>query len=108
MCYLHGLIGEIYYHRKGREAEWFVHYEERWNWRQEGGSCSCSVGNDELHCPSTEPVTNASASGPVPSSFENTDHLVSFCESQSCILAQEEEQELQSGDPPLTECVLLC
>ncbi|CAH6788501.1 Gpr155 [Phodopus roborovskii] len=74
----------------------------------ETNCCSCSLGNGDLRCPSIEPVTNASASGPVPSSFEKTDHCVSRCDSQSCILAQEEEQYLQTGDPQLTRHVLLC
>ncbi|NP_001263373.1 lysosomal cholesterol signaling protein isoform 4 [Mus musculus] len=74
----------------------------------ETSCCSCSLGNGELRCPSIEPVTNSSASGPMPSSFEKTDHCVSRCDSQSCILAQEEEQYLQSGDPQLTRHVLLC
>lgn len=33
---------------------------------------------------------------------------MSRCDSQSCILAQEEEQYLQTGDPQLTRHVLLC
>uniref|UniRef100_A0A8C6MRQ9 G protein-coupled receptor 155 n=1 Tax=Mus spicilegus TaxID=10103 RepID=A0A8C6MRQ9_MUSSI len=74
----------------------------------ETSCCSCSLGNGELRCPSIEPVRNSSASGPMPSSFEKTDHCVSRCDSQSCILAQEEEQYLQSGDPQLTRHVLLC
>lgn len=74
----------------------------------ETSCCSCSLGNGELHCPSTEAVANASSSGPVTSSTEKNDHCVSRCNSQSCILAQEEEQYLQSGDPQLTRHVLLC
>ncbi|CAO2597038.1 Integral membrane protein GPR155 [Lemmus lemmus] len=74
----------------------------------ETSCCSCSLGNGDLRCPSIEPVTDTSASGPVPSSFEKTDHCVSRCDSQSCILAQEEEQYLQTGDPQLTRHVLLC
>lgn len=42
------------------------------------GCCSGSLGNDELHCPSIEPVTNTSGSGPVSSSFEKIDHYVSY------------------------------
>ncbi|XP_014588025.3 lysosomal cholesterol signaling protein isoform X2 [Equus caballus] len=74
----------------------------------ETSCCSCSMGNGELHCPSTEPVANTSTSGPVTPSFEKNDHCVSRCNSQSCILAQEEEQYLQSGDQQLTRHVLLC
>ncbi|ERE71971.1 integral membrane protein [Cricetulus griseus] len=74
----------------------------------ERSCCSCSLGNGDLCCPSTEPVMNASASGPMPSSIEKTDHCVSRCDSQSCILAQEEELYLQTGDPQLTRHVLLC
>ncbi|XP_055456657.1 integral membrane protein GPR155 isoform X2 [Psammomys obesus] len=74
----------------------------------ETSCCSCSLGNGELRCPSVEPVTRASTGGPVPSSFEKTEPCVSGCDSQSCILAQEEEQYLQSGDPQLTRHVLLC
>ena len=36
------------------------------------------------------------------------EHCVSRCNSQSCILAQEEEQYLHSGDQQLTRHVLLC
>ncbi|KAH0499894.1 Integral membrane protein GPR155 [Microtus ochrogaster] len=72
------------------------------------GCCSCSLGNGDLRCPSIEPVTDTSASGPMSSSFEKTDHCVSRCDLQSCILAQEEEQYLQTGDPQLTRHVLLC
>ncbi|XP_059132998.1 T-lymphocyte activation antigen CD80 [Peromyscus eremicus] len=43
-------------------------------------------------------ITKTSASGPMPSSFEKTDHCMSRCDSQRCILAQEEEQQLQNGD----------
>uniref|UniRef100_A0A8C6WAH4 G protein-coupled receptor 155 n=1 Tax=Nannospalax galili TaxID=1026970 RepID=A0A8C6WAH4_NANGA len=74
----------------------------------ETSCCSCSWGNGELHCPSTEPVANTSTSGPVTSSIEKNDHCVSRCNSQSCILVQEEEQYLQNGDPQLTQHVLLC
>nr|XP_042131397.1 integral membrane protein GPR155 isoform X2 [Peromyscus maniculatus bairdii] len=74
----------------------------------ETSCCSCSLGNGDVHCPSIEPVTTASASGPVPPSFEKTDRCVSHCDSRSCILAQEEEQHLQTGDPQLTRHVLLC
>ncbi|KAM4859157.1 lysosomal cholesterol signaling protein isoform 2-T4 [Thomomys bottae] len=74
----------------------------------ETGCCSCSIGNGELHCPSTEPVANTSSSRPVTPSFEKNDPCVSRCNSQSCILAQEEEQYLQSGDQQLTRHVLLC
>ncbi|XP_070437671.1 lysosomal cholesterol signaling protein isoform X2 [Equus przewalskii] len=74
----------------------------------ETSCCSCSMGNGELHCPSTEPVANTSTSGPMTPSFEKNDHCVSRCNSQSCILAQEEEQYLQSGDQQLTRHVLLC
>ncbi|KAK2492628.1 hypothetical protein MC885_019149 [Smutsia gigantea] len=70
--------------------------------------CSCSMGNGELHCPSTEPVANTSTLGPGTASFEKNDHCLSPCNSQSCILAQEEEQYLQSGDQQLTRHVLLC
>uniref|UniRef100_A0A2K6NYK8 G protein-coupled receptor 155 n=1 Tax=Rhinopithecus roxellana TaxID=61622 RepID=A0A2K6NYK8_RHIRO len=74
----------------------------------ETSCCSCSMGNGELHCPSIEPIANASTSEPVIPSFEKNDHCVSRCNSQSCILAQEEEQYLQSGDQQLTRHVLLC
>uniref|UniRef100_A0A2I3HRD3 G protein-coupled receptor 155 n=1 Tax=Nomascus leucogenys TaxID=61853 RepID=A0A2I3HRD3_NOMLE len=70
--------------------------------------CSCSMGNGELHCPSIEPIANTSTSEPVIPSFEKNNHCVSRCNSQSCILAQEEEQYLQSGDQQLTRHVLLC
>lgn len=36
------------------------------------GCCSCSMGNGELCCPSTEPVANISTSGPVTPSFEKS------------------------------------
>uniref|UniRef100_H0VGJ3 G protein-coupled receptor 155 n=1 Tax=Cavia porcellus TaxID=10141 RepID=H0VGJ3_CAVPO len=74
----------------------------------ETSCCSCFVGNGELQCPSAEPVANATSSRPVTPSFEKNDHCVSRCNSQSCILAQEEEQYLQTGDPQLTRHVLLC
>uniref|UniRef100_A0A2I3LN41 G protein-coupled receptor 155 n=1 Tax=Papio anubis TaxID=9555 RepID=A0A2I3LN41_PAPAN len=74
----------------------------------ETSCCSCSMGNGELHCPSIEPIANTSTSEPVIPSFEKNDHCVSRCNSQSCILAQEEEQYLQSGDQQLTRHVLLC
>ncbi|XP_057601008.1 integral membrane protein GPR155 isoform X5 [Hippopotamus amphibius kiboko] len=74
----------------------------------ETSCCSCSMGNGELHCPSTEPVANISTSGSMTPSFEKDEHCVSRCNSQSCILAQEEEQYLQSGDQQLTRHVLLC
>ncbi|XP_058405269.1 integral membrane protein GPR155 [Diceros bicornis minor] len=74
----------------------------------ETSCCACSIGNGELRCPSTEPVANTSTSGRVTPSFEKNDHCVSRCNSQSCILAQEEEQYLQSGDQQLTRHVLLC
>ncbi|KAG8510509.1 Integral membrane protein GPR155 [Galemys pyrenaicus] len=74
----------------------------------ETSCCSCSMGNGELHCPSTEPAANTSTNEPVIPSFEKNDHCVSRCNSQSCILAQEEEQYLQSGDQQLTRHVLLC
>ncbi|XP_008566608.1 PREDICTED: integral membrane protein GPR155 isoform X1 [Galeopterus variegatus] len=74
----------------------------------ETSCCSCSMGNGELHCPSTEPVANTSTSGSVTPPFEKDDHCVSRCTSQSCMLAQEEEQYLQSGDQQLTRHVFLC
>uniref|UniRef100_A0A8D0JBT4 DEP domain-containing protein n=1 Tax=Sus scrofa TaxID=9823 RepID=A0A8D0JBT4_PIG len=74
----------------------------------ETSCCSCSMGNGELCCPSTEPVANISTSGPVTPSFEKNEHCVSRCNSQSCILAQEEELYLQTGDQQLTRHVLLC
>uniref|UniRef100_A0A8D2AN10 G protein-coupled receptor 155 n=1 Tax=Sciurus vulgaris TaxID=55149 RepID=A0A8D2AN10_SCIVU len=74
----------------------------------ETSCCSCSMGNGELRCQSIEPAANTSTSGPVTPSFEKNDHCVSRCNSQSCILAQEEEQYLQSGDQQLTRHVLLC
>uniref|UniRef100_A0A2K5CZ75 G protein-coupled receptor 155 n=1 Tax=Aotus nancymaae TaxID=37293 RepID=A0A2K5CZ75_AOTNA len=74
----------------------------------ETSCCSCSMGNGELHCSSIEPVANPSSSEPVIPSFEKNDLCVSRCNSQSCILAQEEEQYLQSGDQQLTRHVLLC
>ncbi|XP_016061770.1 PREDICTED: integral membrane protein GPR155 isoform X2 [Miniopterus natalensis] len=70
--------------------------------------CSCSMGNGELCCSSIEPETNISSSGPVTPSFEKNDYCESRCNSQSCILVQEEEQYLQSGDQQLTRHVLLC
>ncbi|XP_046303134.1 integral membrane protein GPR155 isoform X2 [Marmota monax] len=74
----------------------------------ETSCCSCSMGNGELCYPSIEPAANTSTSGPVTPSFEKNDHCVSRCNSQSCILAQEEEQYLHSGDQQLTRHVLLC
>nr|KAF6495064.1 G protein-coupled receptor 155 [Rousettus aegyptiacus] len=74
----------------------------------ETSCCSCSLGNGELHCSSAEPGANISASRPVTPSVEKNDHCVSCCNSQSCILAQEEQQYLQSGDQQLTRHVLLC
>uniref|UniRef100_A0A8C0NM81 G protein-coupled receptor 155 n=1 Tax=Canis lupus familiaris TaxID=9615 RepID=A0A8C0NM81_CANLF len=74
----------------------------------ETSCCSCSMGNGGLHCQSTEPVANTSTSGLVTPSFEKNDHCVSRCNSQSCMLVQEEEQYLQSGDQQLTRHVLLC
>lgn len=81
------------------EDEWFVCYEMRRNRRCEGGCYSCSLGAGELHCPSIESVTNTGAV-PISSSFEKTDPCMSHCNSQSCILAQEEEQYLQNRDSP--------
>lgn len=60
------------------------------------------MGNGELHCPSIEPVTNSSANGPVPSSFEKTNYCVSRHDSHGGILAPKEEQSMQNGDPQLT------
>ncbi|XP_037705163.1 integral membrane protein GPR155 isoform X2 [Choloepus didactylus] len=74
----------------------------------ERSCCSCSMGNGELQCPSAEPGANPSTSRPGTPSFEKAEHCVSRCNSQSCILAQEEEQYRQSGDPQLTRHVLLC
>ncbi|XP_039095156.1 integral membrane protein GPR155 isoform X2 [Hyaena hyaena] len=74
----------------------------------ETSCCSCSMGNGGLHCPSTEPVANTSTSGLVTPSSEKNDHCVSRCHSQSCMLVQEEEQYLQSGDQQLARHVLLC
>lgn len=74
----------------------------------ETGCCSCSMRNGELCCASVEPVANIRGGGSVTPSFENNDHCVSRCNSQSCILVQEEEQYLQSGDEQLTRHVLLC
>nr|KAF6450237.1 G protein-coupled receptor 155 [Molossus molossus] len=75
----------------------------------EAGCCSCSMRNGELCCSSTEPVANIiSSSGLVTPSLEENDHCVSRCNSQSCILVQEEEQYLQSRDEQLTRHVLLC
>uniref|UniRef100_A0A2K6V0V6 G protein-coupled receptor 155 n=1 Tax=Saimiri boliviensis boliviensis TaxID=39432 RepID=A0A2K6V0V6_SAIBB len=74
----------------------------------ETGCCSCSMRNGELHCSSIEPVANISSSEPAIPSFEKNDLCVSRCNSQSCILAQEEEQYLQSGDQQLTRHVLMC
>nr|KAF6336624.1 G protein-coupled receptor 155 [Myotis myotis] len=70
--------------------------------------CSCFMGKGELCCSSTEPGTNISPSGPATPSSEENDHCESRCNSQSCILVQEEEQYLQSGDQQLTRHVLLC
>ncbi|XP_040827670.1 integral membrane protein GPR155 isoform X1 [Ochotona curzoniae] len=72
------------------------------------GCCSCSIGNGELHCPSAEPGANTSTSRPATPSFEKNEHCEGRCNSQSCILAQEEEQYLQSTDQQLTRHVLLC
>lgn len=66
------------------------------------------MGNGEFCCSSAEPVTNISSSGPETPSSEKNDHCESRCNSQSCILVQEEEQYLQSGDQQLTRHVLLC
>ncbi|XP_024588617.1 integral membrane protein GPR155 isoform X1 [Neophocaena asiaeorientalis asiaeorientalis] len=74
----------------------------------ETSCCFCSMENGEICCPSTEPVANISTSGSVTPSFEENEHCVSRCNSQSCILAQEEEQYLQSGDQQLTRHVFLC
>ncbi|XP_006878883.1 PREDICTED: integral membrane protein GPR155 isoform X2 [Elephantulus edwardii] len=74
----------------------------------ERSCCSCSLGNGEPSCASAEPVADASTSRPVTPSLEKNDHCVSRCNSQSCILAQEEEQYLQTGDQQLTRHVLLC
>nr|XP_044624624.1 integral membrane protein GPR155 isoform X2 [Equus asinus] len=57
---------------------------------------------EESPVPITEPELFTSS---IP---ETNDHCVSRCNSQSCILAQEEEQYLQSGDQQLTRHVLLC
>ncbi|XP_038607829.1 integral membrane protein GPR155 isoform X1 [Tachyglossus aculeatus] len=70
--------------------------------------CSCSVGSSGLCCSAAEPVASASTVEPVTPSFETADHCVSRCNSQSCILAQEEEQFLQSGDKQLARHVVLC
>lgn len=56
----------------------------------------------------TLPATNTNAVGPMPYSFENTDHSMCHCDSQNLILAQEAEQYLQNGDPQVTGHVLLC
>uniref|UniRef100_A0A667H9N8 G protein-coupled receptor 155 n=1 Tax=Lynx canadensis TaxID=61383 RepID=A0A667H9N8_LYNCA len=74
----------------------------------ETGCCSCSMGNGGLCCPSAEPVANTSTSGLVTPSAEKNEHCVSRCNSQSCMLVQEEEQYLQSGDQQLARHVLLC
>uniref|UniRef100_F7IIN1 G protein-coupled receptor 155 n=1 Tax=Callithrix jacchus TaxID=9483 RepID=F7IIN1_CALJA len=74
----------------------------------ETSCCSCSMGNGELHCSSIEPVANTSSSESAIPSFQKNNLCVSRCNSQSCILAQEEEQYLQSGDQQLTRHVLLC
>ncbi|KAF4026372.1 hypothetical protein G4228_018614 [Cervus hanglu yarkandensis] len=74
----------------------------------ETSCCSCSMENGELRCPSMEPVADITTSGSVTPSFEKNEHCVSRCNSQSCILAQEEEQYLHSGDQQLTRHVLLC
>ncbi|KAM6177963.1 lysosomal cholesterol signaling protein [Rhynchocyon petersi] len=74
----------------------------------ERSCCSCSLGNGELSCPSADPGADTSTSRPVTPSFEKNDHCVSRCNSPSCMLAQEEEQYLQSGDQQLTRHVLLC
>ncbi|XP_007113833.1 lysosomal cholesterol signaling protein isoform X2 [Physeter macrocephalus] len=64
-----------------------------------------------------EPGSTAFEDNPVPinepepftsSIPETNEHCVSRCNSQSCILAQEEEQYLQSGDQQLTRHVFLC
>ncbi|XP_036900318.1 integral membrane protein GPR155 [Sturnira hondurensis] len=74
----------------------------------ETNCCSCSMKNGGSCCMSTEPVRNISPGEPGTPSFKKNDHCVSCCNSQSCMLAQEEEHYLQSGDQQLTRHVLLC
>lgn len=52
--------------------------------------------------------SQTSAIGSIPSSFEKTDHWMSICDSQSCMLNQEEDLCLQNGECWLTGHVLLC
>lgn len=48
-----------------------------------------SLGEGELYCSPIEAVTNIRASGPMPSSFEETDYCTNRCDPQSCVLAQD-------------------
>ncbi|XP_056649993.1 integral membrane protein GPR155 isoform X3 [Monodelphis domestica] len=73
----------------------------------ERSSCSCSVGNGKL-CHSVDPIDNRSPGEALTPSLGTDEHCVSQCNSQSCILAQEEEQFLQIGDKQLARHVLLC
>ncbi|XP_051847030.1 integral membrane protein GPR155 isoform X2 [Antechinus flavipes] len=57
---------------------------------------------EESPVPTNEPEPFTS------STLEGNEHCVSHCNSQSCILAQEEEQLLQIGDKQLARHVLLC
>lgn len=59
------------------EDEAFVCCEGRQNWTPEGDCCSYSLGKGELHCPPIETTANSKANGPMPSSFEKTDHCMS-------------------------------
>uniref|UniRef100_A0A7N4V5U0 G protein-coupled receptor 155 n=1 Tax=Sarcophilus harrisii TaxID=9305 RepID=A0A7N4V5U0_SARHA len=74
----------------------------------ERSSCSCSVGNGELCHSVVKPIANTTADETLTPSLETDEHCVSHCNSQSCILAQEEEQLLQIGDKQLARHVLLC
>ncbi|XP_044525716.1 integral membrane protein GPR155 isoform X2 [Gracilinanus agilis] len=74
----------------------------------ERSSCSCSVGNGELCHSSVDPIDNRSPGETLTPSLGTDEHCVSQCNSQSCILAQEEEQFLQIGDKQLARHVLLC
>ncbi|XP_027721622.1 integral membrane protein GPR155 [Vombatus ursinus] len=74
----------------------------------ERSSCSCSVGNGELCHSAVDPIADTSPGETLTPSLGTGEHCVSQCNSQSCILAQEEEQLLQIGDKQLARHVLLC
>uniref|UniRef100_H0XFN7 G protein-coupled receptor 155 n=1 Tax=Otolemur garnettii TaxID=30611 RepID=H0XFN7_OTOGA len=75
---------------------------------QSRGHKAVEPGNtafEESPAPIHEPELFTSS---IPETTCTYDHCVSRCNSQSCILAQEEQQYLQSGDQQLTRHVLLC